>query len=725
MRIGWHGAWDRRARHSHAAPAVLRLARAARDALESERDRWILWCPVFLGLGIVLYFELTIEPAWWIGLAAVSLAVVGAVACRRSSSGLVVGIAVALAAFGFARAQLQTALVATPVLEKRIGPKTVTGRVVHLEKLTRGHRFVLERISISGLPERATPVRLRIRSMQPIGEIVPGDAVRVRAILLPPPGPAAPGAFDFGRRLYFQRIGGVGFTVGRLAQVDEGLPAGTGVGFSITRLRRDATDRILASLDPPSGAVAAALMTGERGAIPDDVLDAMRDAGLAHLLAISGLHMGLVAGLLFFALRLALSMVPPLALRYPIKKWAAAAAIVGAFGYLLISGATIPTQRAFAMTFVVLLAVLFDRSAISMRLVAWAAAIVLMIAPESLVSASFQLSFAAVVALVAFYEALRPRWSGWRAERRASRRVAIYLLTILLTTVVAGMATAPFAIASFNRLATYGVVANLVAVPVTGLWIMPWAILAFLLMPLGLEGLALAPMGWGLDLVVAVAKTVAGWPGSVRLIPAPPVAMTALVALGGLWLCLWRGRWRAFGAVVVLSGLAFIGLARAPDVLVDGDSGLMAVRLPTGQYAVSSTRRTFTADIWLRRGGEATAASWPRHGGEAVGGLSCDPRGCIRKGEGPTIVLARHRAALQEDCRPGAVVISLVPVWRRHCRGALRLIRPFDLWRDGAHAIWLDGDEVRLRSVRSETGERPWTAAGRWAARRTKGARNQ
>ena len=191
------------------------------------------------------------------------------------------------------------------------------------------------------------------------------------------------------------------------------------------------------------------------------------------------------------------------------------------------------------MTLVVLLAVLFDRNAISMRLVAWAAAVVLLIAPESLMSASFQLSFAAVVALVAFYEALRPRLSSWRHGTHMSRRAALYLVTILLTTVIAGLATAPFAMMSFNRLATFGVVANILAVPLTGFWIMPWAIVAFLLMPFGLEGVALVPMGWGIDAVIAIATTVAGWPGSVRLVPAPPDMMVVLVAAGGLWLCLW------------------------------------------------------------------------------------------------------------------------------------------------------------------------------------------
>jgi competence protein ComEC len=204
-------------------------------------------------------------------------------------------------------------------------------------------------------------------------------------------------------------------------------------------------------------------------------------------------------------------------LRYPAKKWAALAALAGAFFYLLLSGATVPTQRAFLMLAAVLAAVVLDRTAISMRLVAWAAVLVLLVAPESLLSASFQMSFAAVTALVAVYEALSGRSSAWRSGAGRVRKLGLYVSGVLLTTVVAGLATAPFALYNFNRFALYGVAANMIAVLLTGLWVMPWAICALVLMPFGLEAVALAPMGWGIDAVVSVAETVAAWPGAVAL----------------------------------------------------------------------------------------------------------------------------------------------------------------------------------------------------------------
>jgi competence protein ComEC len=285
--------------------------------------------------------------------------------------------------------------------------------------------------------------------------------------------------------------------------------------------------------------MAAALITGERRAIPEPVIDAMRDPGLAHLLAISGLHIGLVAGLLFGLVRAVGALVPALVLNHPVKKWAAAVALVGAFAYALVAGATLPTQRAFLMLSIALLGSLLDRRGITLRSVAWAALAVLAFQPEALLSASFQMSFAAVAALVAVYEGYAARrliagTGGERGERSLFTRLLFYAGGVALTTLVAGLATGPFAVYHFNRIADYSLVANLLAVPLTALWIMPWAIAGMAALPFGLETWALKPMGLGIELVVRIAETVAGWSGAVTLVPAMPTAGLAAVALGGL-----------------------------------------------------------------------------------------------------------------------------------------------------------------------------------------------
>lgn len=309
------------------------------------------------------------------------------------------------------------------------------------------------------------------------------------------------------------------------------------------------------ALPGPEGAIAAALMTGERGAIPEKLLSAMRDSGLAHLLAISGLHIGLIGGFIFFAVRLCLAASERLALRWPIKKFAAVAAFFGCLAYLLISGMTLPTQRAFLMLSLVMLANLIDRSAISMNLVAWAAAVILLVFPESLMSVSFQMSFAAVIALVAFYEAATARTVLTSGRRSKVMRFVLYFGAVLMTTVIATLATAPFAVFHFNRLALLGVMANMVALPLAALWIMPLALISFVMMPFGLEAGPLFLMGWGIEQVLAVAIAVQAMPGAIALIPAVPGWTLGVIALGGLWLCLWRTRWRFVGVVPLIVGI--------------------------------------------------------------------------------------------------------------------------------------------------------------------------
>lgn len=377
--------------------------------------------------------------------------------------------------------------------------------------------------------------------------------------------------------------------------------------------------------------------------------------------------------------------------------------------YLLISGATVPTQRAFVMIGLVLVAVMLDRTALSMRLVALAATLVLLLRPESLTGASFQLSFAAVVALIAAYETPGQRFSAWRSGA-PPRRLLIYVAGVALTTMIAACATGPFAIYHFNRIALYGVAANLIAIPLAGFWIMPWAIAAFVLMPLGLEGLALAPMGWGIDGLLAVARGVAGWPGAVALVPAMPAAGLAVAALGRLWLCLWRRRWRLAGIPVVVAGVAPLALVRPPDLLIDGRGRLMAVRGADGGLALSSRRvARFEGEMWLWRAGLARPLKFPRQGYGPGGRIACDALGCIYDTGGRKVALVRHIAALEEDCDVAAVVVSSVPVRRHRCRAPTVVIDRFDLWRRGAHALWLDGDRVRVESVADVRGERPWS----------------
>ena len=411
----------------------------------------------------------------------------------------------------------------------------------------------------------------------------------------------------------------------------------------------------------------------------------------------------MVAGTLFFAIRISLALVPPLALRLPAKKVAAAIALLGAFGYLLISGGTIPTQRAFAMTGLGLVAVMVDRNPFSMRLVALAAFALLLLRPESLLGASFQMSFAAVVALIAAYETGVGRGESGGLDRR----LLLYVGGVALTTLVASAATTPFSIYHFSRFPTYGIVTNLIAVPVTGVWIMPWGMLGMILIPLGLGGPCFALMGQGIEIIIAAAAFVAELPGAALAVARPPLAALLVTVSGGLWLCLWRTRWRVLGLVGVAAGLLAMTLGQTPDVLIDARGQLVAVRLEDGRLAISPWQRDgWITEQWLQSAGQTTAAPWPA-AGVAEPPLACDGSGCVVERSGRRVALARRPEALEEDCWRADLVVSYPRV--ETCPNGTSLIGPRALRDAGGLAIWVDPETIEIVTVREVRGDRPWT----------------
>lgn len=672
------------------------------DWAASERLRWPLFLPVGMAIGVAFYFSLPTEPPWWTGPAAALLAAALTIGLRRRSLLQPVALAALALCLGFAAAQLRTLSVSAPLLPGEIGPVTVEGRVEEIERRVQGARIVVGAPRIGDLGASATPAQVRIVLARDLPDLRPGDRIRVTARLRPPPPPVAPGAFDFQRHTFFAGIGAVGFAYGAPERIEPAAGTAPLARFR-DRLSRDIRD----ALPGTTGAVAAALLTGLRGAIPEPALEAMRASGLAHLLAISGLHLGLIAGTMFFALRFVMASWETLALTWPIKKIAAAAALATAAAYLLLAGAPVPTQRAFLMTGLVLAAVMLDRTAISMRLVAWAATVVLLLRPETVLGPSFQMSFAAVIGLVAAYE-------GWRTRRdvepdgidRTSllRRGGIYVGGILLSSVVATVATAPIALHHFQTVPAYGVLANMIAVPLTAVMIMPAGLIALLLDPVGLATPPLVVMGWGIDMVLAVAKTVSAWPGAVIRLPAPPAVATLLMVGGGLWLCLFEHRPRWLGLMPVAAGLALALTTTPPDLFLSSDGRLIGIRDGDSLRVSSLRRRRFDRDMWARLSGLDAAAGFPEAGPDRRA-LSCDPGGCILRRNGHIVALSTDRLALAEDCRHAGVVVSTV--WAGPCAARL-VIDPQDTRRRGAVALWLEPTAARVAGAEDGRGRRPW-----------------
>lgn len=703
-------------RDGAAYAAISRWARLTighRQKTGIERARLALWIPVLFASGIGVYFVLPEEPDFVQAmLPAVLCAGVAAGFRHRWPSVHLLGLAGMVVAAGFMTAQIRTAVIAGPVLLKEIGPVPMSARVIGVEPMAKGMRLTLDRVSVGRAKSVVPPdrVRISVRSMKT--RSLPGDRISALVILQPPPPPSMPGGFDFARKAWFERIGGVGFALGSVSINGSGDE--TSWRIALARLRLDLTNRILKTSSERIGPLAAALLTGERRSIPERTLAAMRDSGLAHLLAISGLHIGLVAGLLFFAVRLLLALIEPVALRYPIKKYAAAAAVAGAFAYLLVSGATIPTQRAFLMVTIVMFAVMIDRTAISMRLVAVSAIIVLLLAPESLLSASFQMSFAAVVGLVAVYEASAPTFNRLRQRGGLfASRICLFLIATMLTTLIASAATAPFAIYHFNRIALYGMVANLVAVPVMAMWIMPFGLLSFLLMPFGLESMGLIPMGWGIEVVLQVAEWITALPGSVALVPPMTTAALVIIALGGLWLCLNRTTIRYLGIPAIAMGFTSIYAASTPDVLINRDGTLSAIVLNEGDVVMAPGKgHRFERDMWQRRLAVSNAPAWPTEGVSLSGQVGCDDTGCVFRAGDKTVALIAEPAAAMDDCGWVDYVILLTRVPRTFCRGSEVVASTFHIWRDGAHEITFSADGPVVRTSREVRGDRPWSRLG-------------
>ena len=639
-------------------------------AREMEAGRGFLWLPVLFGGGIVIYFALPAEPsAVALALAALLLAVV-AWRSRDRVSLFRVLTALAAVVMGVTVAKLRTDLVAALALPREM-TANVTGWVAEREAAARGGVRMLLRVrDMEHLGSAATPDYVRITIRSKAASIAVGDAITVLARLRPPAGPVLPGGYDFARADFYEGVGGSGFAYGAAKPADIGeAPLGIRLATPVARLRQAIRERIVAALPGDNGQIAAALVMGDRRGISEATQDAMRASGLGHILAISGLHMALVAGAAFWLIRALLALSPTLAINRPIRKWAAAAALGVAAFYLAISGSGVSTQRAFIMLAIMLIAVMIDRRAITLRNVALAALVVLMIEPESVLTASFQMSFAATLALVAGYEAIRERAD--RAlivadlrERGVTSRFWLSTRGLLLTSLIAGLATTPFAIYHFQRAAPLTLFANLAAMPVVGLIVMPMAFFAVLLMPFGLEQLPLTVMGWGLDWVVAVARTAAEWSAGWGGVPMAPVSALLLVVAGFLWLALWREPWRLAGLVPIAAAVPILLLAPRPDILVDESGLTAAVRDADGRYRIINTKEDrFAVETWLQ-GRRRSPAGHRR----AVGGRAL--RFHWLRGR------TRRRLARRREPRPGGLRRRLPPGQRRHqpvCRAAVML----------------------------------------------------
>ena len=622
------------------------------QALRHAQGQLFGWVPVFIAVGIAIWFALPFEPGIvFYGVALLALALSGIARLYGPELGFPVAITVGCIALGLLACGIRAHSVAAPMLEFRYyGP--VQGRIIEIDRSqTDALRITLDGVVLEDVAPQRTPAKVRISlGKQPLTP-VPGQVVLLTAFLSAPEGPSEPGGFDFRRMAFFNRLGAVGYTRSPV-MLWEPPQDGTQV---INRLRTRLSAAIMARIPGDAGAFASGVMTGDRSGISLDTVQALRDSSLAHLLAISGMNMAFVTGFVFMLVRYGVATVPPLALRLNTKKLAAVVAFGVALFYLLLSGANVATTRAFLMVCVMLGAILLDRRALTMRSVALAAVFLLLVEPESLTEPGFQLSFAATIALIAGYGALDRRVMQERLPRWI-----MPVFTLVLTSVLAGVATAPFAAAHFNRFTDYGLLANLLTVPVMSL-LMAAGVLATLLAPFGLAAPALWVMDVSARWILFIAHWVAGLEGAVTPIIQPGAAVMPLIAIAGLWAVLWHGRarWAAVLPLVLGFGL-WVGATR-PVMLISGDGMLVGLWGKDGRALSSARGAGFAAKTWMENDGDLAlpevAASRSGFAG-AKGARTFDLagwRGIVLGGKGAVKALPAACAAMDFVVMPAAV----------------------------------------------------------------------
>jgi competence protein ComEC len=554
---------------------------------EAERDQLPLWLPVGIGFGIAAWFALPDSPAWTGFLLASAALLAGALALGADTrSGRAIAIFCFAAMLGCGLIWSRAERAEAPRIERaRMAAFSATIETVQKLPAREAVRLVVRPAPGQELPPR---LRVNVDEKAATPALQPGAVVRLRAWLMPPAPMAVPGAFDFSRAAWFQGIGGTGRALGKVEVVTPASEQGWRARLAATRQRL--ADHVRGQLGGGEGAVAAALATGDQGAISEADAEAMRASGLAHLLSVSGLHLTAVVGAVMLLTLKLLALSSRLALRAPLVLIAAGAGALAGIAYTLLTGSEVPTVRACIAALLVLGGIALGREALTLRLVAAGALVVLLFWPESLAGASFQLSFAAITALVALHEHPRVKALLARREEGIVQRGGRALLALVLTGLVVEVALTPIALFHFHKAGFYGALANVVAIPLTTFVVMPLEAVALLFDIVGLG----APFWWlagaALKLLLGLAHAVAAAPGAVATVPTMPRGAFALIVAGGLWLALWRTGWRRLGLLPITAGAIWAWVTPAPDLLVTGDGRHLALRAPDGSLAILRDR---------------------------------------------------------------------------------------------------------------------------------------
>lgn len=732
---------------------------SAAVSVEAGRGLAFLFLPVAMGAGAGLYYMAPTDPNAWPLAVGFLISAVVAIATRADHSALSAVSALAAALFlGSVAAAIEAGRGAV-LLDSDVTTR-ITGRIEAREFDAEGRTRYLIRLESTAEPQiRRPPARVRLVARMrhepaPVGALVSG-----RARLSSPSGPALPGGYDFAFRAFVDHIGAHGFFY-RAPAIVGAIEAEAGLydrfGRGLREIRERISQRIRSVLPGDAGGVAAALAVSDRRGISAATVEALRATGLAHILAISGLHMALAAGTLYIGLRQAMALFPGAVEAWPVKKFAAIGALAAATAYLAISGGSVPTQRAWVMLSIMLGAVLADRPALTMRNVALAAVIIIAMTPSAVVGPGFQMSFAATAALIAAYGALAERQRrkagpGLTLERSSVARAMIWMgkavLGLAITSLVAGLATGLFSAHHFHRVAGNGLIANLLAMPLVTFVVMPSGLAALLAMPFGLDAAPLKLMGLGLEGVIGVARYVEALGGDIT-VGRIPLAATGIAGAGFTLLVFLRSRLRLAGLALIVAGglLAIPPLAqRPPDVLISEDGRLAALNGPSGLASNATRPSAFIFGQWqtalaqsvhvtpvMRKAGTDDAPTDRLDGLLAAARdkpsrFHCAGRGlCVAVHKNLVVIALDQPPLIGAACDRGDLVIVALPVYMSECRSGATLVTARQLRQSGSLAVHIEvdasgnspgsgaanpsGQRQRLR-IESALGGviRPWT----------------
>lgn len=661
------------------------------DIFFAERERWFSWISVLFGMGIGIYFGLSKEPSLWYTLGIIEAFILIAILLRHSREALLFLSIPAIVLLGFTYIQLDAAYIAkTPRLE---GEKAiyVQGQITNVDYNSKQRqRITLEKMQDFAGDEIKGSYKITLMPYATGKTFHVGECVELAAKVMPPYPTTMVGGYQFDRKTFFDKINGTGYSLSRVFVVPCGKSQ-TADKSVIEEIRNKIVKRIESVLPQDEAGIASALIAGVRNGISQKITNNYRDSGLAHFLSISGLHMSMLAGFMFLLVRYGVVLVPSLALRYDSKKIAAVFAVVMSFVYLLISGYSVPTQRAFLMTLIFLIGVMISRRSISMRTISWAALCVLMVSPVALITPSFQMSFAAVVALIAFYESCRNYVQIKLTDKNIFKIVLVYLFGIVVSDFIASIATLPYSIYHFNRVAVYTSLGNLLAGPIIGLWIMPFVLISMLLMPLGLDYIPLKILGYGIHWVNEITAYVSALPHAGIPVMSMPMWGLIAITLGGLWLCLWQRKWRHFGWIGIMIGSLSLCLTQTPDVLIDSSGKAIAVKDKADNMVVLPSRgKSFIKNIWLEKTSSSKLTDKEKKKLSKIWkgkeedknwlDLSCDKISCTYKDK---VKIIKGKGLELNN-------------------------QAFDHESSGGASIYLDGSHIKIHTVRDYTGYRYW-----------------